>query len=128
MVTQAFANAVVSQGIKNASVINISSIVAKMGNIGQANYTASKAGVTLLTTTACKEFGKFGIRCNTILPGFIKSPMTDSVPDKVMQKFLSLIPLGRIGQPTEVAEVIAFLASDKSSYVNGAAIEITGGF
>lgn len=101
-------------------------------------------GVELLTKVASKEYGKFGIRVNTVLPGFIETPMTDAVPEKLKAKFVSLIPIGRFGQPegewikslitlitaffVEVAEVIAFLASDKSSYINGTSIEVAGGF
>lgn len=85
--------------MRGGSIINIASIVGKYGNIGQTNYCASKAGVELLTKTAAKEFGKFGIRCNVILPGFIKSPMTDAVPEKVQEKFMGMIPCGRFGQP-----------------------------
>lgn len=96
---QAFANAIVQNNITNASIINISSIVAKYGNIGSSHYCASKAGVEILTKTAAKEFGKFGIRCNAVLPGFIKSPMTDIVPDKVKTKFLKSIATGRFGDP-----------------------------
>jgi len=128
LVTQTFAQAIVEKKVPKASIINIASIVGKYGNIGQANYCASKAGVELLTKTAAKEFGQFGIRCNAVLPGFIKSPMTAAVPDKVMTKVMPLIPCKRMGEPEEVAEVITFLASEKSSYVNGALIEITGGF
>lgn len=86
-------------GITNASVINISSIVARDGNIGQTNYSASKAGVILLTKTACKEFGKFGLRVNTILPGMIDTPILQTVPDKIKEKFLKMISLGRFGKP-----------------------------
>lgn len=94
-----FANAIIENQISSASIINIASIVGKYGNIGQANYCASKAGVELLTKTAAKEFGKFSIRCNAILPGFIKSPMTDIIPEKVKEKFIPLIPCGRFGDP-----------------------------
>lgn len=100
MVMQVFANMLLEKGIQGASIINISSIVGKYGNIGQANYSASKAGVITLTKTGCKEFGKFGIRCNCILPGFINTPMTKLVPDKVVQKIVPLIPLGRFGEAT----------------------------
>lgn len=100
MVLQTFANAIVQNNVTNGSIINLASIVGKYGNIGQCNYAASKSGVELLTKTAAKEFGKFGIRCNTILPGFIKSPMTDAVPDKVKQKFIASIPCGRFGDPS----------------------------
>ncbi|XP_012525841.1 estradiol 17-beta-dehydrogenase 8 [Monomorium pharaonis] len=112
---------------KNSSIINISSIVGKRGNIGQSNYCASKAGVVAMTKSASMEFGQFGIRVNVVLPGFIDTPITATVPDKVKDLFIKNIPLQRLGKPQEVAEVIAFLASDKSSYVNGASIEVTGG-
>lgn len=98
MVMQVFANMLIERDVKGASIINISSIVGKYGNIGQANYSASKAGVVTLTKTASKEFGKFGIRCNCILPGFINTPMTKLVPDKVIQKILPHIPSGRFGE------------------------------
>lgn len=112
---------------KDSSIINLSSIIGKVGNIGQANYAASKAGVIAITKTACLEFGQFGIRVNAVLPGFIETPMTETVPDNVKEMFVKRIPLRRMGKPEEVAEVIAFLASSKSSYVNGVSLEITGG-
>ncbi|XP_039302560.1 estradiol 17-beta-dehydrogenase 8 [Solenopsis invicta] len=112
---------------KDSSIINISSIFAKRENIGHSNYCASKAGVVAMTKTASMEFGQFGIRVNSVLPGFIDTPMTATVPDKLKELFIKNIPLQRCGKPQEVAEVIAFLASDKSSYVNGASIEVTGG-
>lgn len=80
-----------------------------------------------MTKTASREFGKFGIRVNCVLPGFINTPMTETVPQKVKDIMTMQCPLRRFGSPEEVAEVIAFLASDKSSYVNGASIEVTGG-
>lgn len=147
LVIQAFANSIIQHGIKSASIVNIASIVGKYGNVGQANYSASKSGVELLTRTASKELSQFGIRVNVVLPGMISTPMTDAVPDKVKAKFMQMIPLNRFGDPSgnelnqlyyifptyvsfisEVAEVINFLASDKSSYVNGASIDVTGGF
>lgn len=121
------ANAMVEKNITNGTIINLGSIASKIGNIGQANYTSSKAGVEAMTKTASKEFGKFGIRVNCILPGFILTPMTEDVPQKVKDIMTMQCPLRRFGNPEEVAEVIAFLASDKSSYVNGASIEVTGG-
>ncbi|KOX79360.1 Estradiol 17-beta-dehydrogenase 8 [Melipona quadrifasciata] len=110
-----------------SSIVNVSSIIGKTGNMGQANYAASKAGVIALTQTASLEFGQFGIRVNAVLPGFIETPMTETVPDNVKQLFIQKIPLHRMGKPEEVAEVITFLASSKSSYINGASIEVTGG-
>ncbi|XP_015433671.1 PREDICTED: estradiol 17-beta-dehydrogenase 8 [Dufourea novaeangliae] len=116
-----------AQASKDGSIVNLSSISGKAGNIGQANYAASKAGVIALTQTACYEFGQFGVRVNAVLPGFIQTPMTETVPDKVQQLVIKKISLGRMGKPEEVAEVITFLASSKSSYVSGASIEVTGG-
>ncbi|XP_076183667.1 (3R)-3-hydroxyacyl-CoA dehydrogenase [Ptiloglossa arizonensis] len=111
-----------------SSIVNVGSLVGKIGNIGSANYAASKAGVEALSKTASLEFGQFGIRVNTVLPGFIQTPMTDVVPEKVKQMMVKRIPLRRMGTPEEVAQVITFLASSESSYVNGASIDITGGF
>ncbi|XP_076286202.1 (3R)-3-hydroxyacyl-CoA dehydrogenase [Lasioglossum baleicum] len=116
-----------AEASKDGSIINLSSIIAKVGNIGQANYAASKAGVIALTKSASLEFGQFGIRVNAVLPGFIETAMTETVPDNVKQMFIKRIPLRRMGQPEEVAEVITFLASGKSSFINGASIEVTGG-
>ncbi|XP_024943985.1 estradiol 17-beta-dehydrogenase 8 [Cephus cinctus] len=109
------------------SIVNMGSIIGKFGNIGQVNYGASKAGVENITKTAAAEFGKFGVRVNTVLPGFISTPMTDVVPDKIKEIFMNKIALRRLGKPEEVAELVLFLASDRSSYINGASIEITGG-
>lgn len=125
---QACASAMAEQNITDGSIINIGSIVGKIGNIGQVNYTASKAGVEAMTKTASKEFGKFGVRVNCILPGFINTPMVESVPQKVKDIMMMQCALRRLGTPEEIAEVIAFLASTKSSYINGASIEVTGGF
>ncbi|KAJ6643241.1 (3R)-3-hydroxyacyl-CoA dehydrogenase [Pseudolycoriella hygida] len=127
LVMQNFAQAMVAHNIGGGSIVNIASIVGKTGNMGQVNYASSKSGVESMTRVASKEFGKFNIRVNAILPGFIKSPMTDKVPDKVKEIYLQSCALKRFGQPEEIAEVISFLASDKSSFVNGASIEVTGG-
>lgn len=124
---QSCVNAMVEQNVTNGSIINLGSIVSKIGNMGQANYVSSKAGVEAITKTASREFGKLGIRVNCILPGFINTPMTESVPQKVKDIMTMQCPLRRFGNPEEIAEVIAFLASDKSSYINGASIEVTGG-
>ncbi|XP_076005948.1 (3R)-3-hydroxyacyl-CoA dehydrogenase [Genypterus blacodes] len=127
LLTQAVAQALVACGAPKGSIITVGSIVGKVGNIGQANYAASKAGVEGLTKTAAKELSRFGIRCNCVLPGFISTPMTEKVPDKVINKMMSLVPLGRMGQPAEVADVCAFLASDESRYITGESIQVTGG-
>lgn len=123
-----FANAMVEHNVSEGSIINLGSIVGKIGNVGQVNYSASKAGVEAMTRTASKEFGKFQIRVNSVLPGFINTPMTETVPQKVKDIMVMQCALRRFGKPEEVAEVIAFLASNKSSYINGISIEVTGGF
>jgi len=111
-----------------ASIVNISSIVAKYGNVGQCNYSASKAGVEAMTKSMAKELGRVGIRVNCILPGFIQTPMTDKIPDKIKEKLLMNIAMGRMGTVDEIAQVCLFLASNKmSSYVNGTSIDVTGG-
>uniref|UniRef100_A0A3P8T6W2 (3R)-3-hydroxyacyl-CoA dehydrogenase n=1 Tax=Amphiprion percula TaxID=161767 RepID=A0A3P8T6W2_AMPPE len=127
LVTQAVSQALVACGASKGSIVTVGSIVGKVGNLGQANYAASKAGVQGLTRTAAKELSRFGIRCNCVLPGFISTPMTEKVPEKVISKMQSLVPLGRMGEPAEVADVCAFLASDDSRYITGASIEVTGG-
>ncbi|XP_032515954.1 estradiol 17-beta-dehydrogenase 8 isoform X1 [Danaus plexippus] len=127
LVMQTFAKALTEASLPG-SIINISSIVGKYGNMGQTNYSASKAGVVAMTQTAAKELGKFNIRVNAILPGFIKTPIISTVPDKVKENLLKLVPLGRLGEPSEIAEVITFLSSEKSSFITGAAIDVTGGF
>jgi len=109
------------------TIVNISSVTAKMGNMGQCNYAPSKAAVETLTRVASKEFAKFGIRVNTVIPGFINTPMTAAVPDKVKELIVKQIAMRRFGDPEEVSDTIAFLASDKSSFVTGASIEVSGG-
>lgn len=109
------------------AIVNISSVTAKMGNMGQSNYAPSKAAVETLTRVAAKEFAKFGIRVNTVIPGFINTPMTATVPDKVKDLVRSQIAMRRFGEPEEVSDTIAFLSSDKSSFVTGASIEVSGG-
>ena len=109
------------------SIVNISSIVARLGNIGQCNYAPSKAAVESLTRVSSKEFAKFGIRVNTVIPGFVKTPMTENIPEKVRELMLSTIALKRFGEAEEISDTIAFLASDKSAFITGASIEVTGG-
>uniref|UniRef100_A0A915BU48 (3R)-3-hydroxyacyl-CoA dehydrogenase n=1 Tax=Parascaris univalens TaxID=6257 RepID=A0A915BU48_PARUN len=127
LVMQAFTQLAVERH-QIQSVINLSSIVGKIGNIGQVNYAATKAGVIGLTKTAAKELAKTGIRINAILPGFIKTPMTAAIPEKVLSPLCAQIPMGRMGKPEEIADAALFLASDLSTYVTGASIEVTGGF
>jgi 17beta-estradiol 17-dehydrogenase/3alpha(17beta)-hydroxysteroid dehydrogenase (NAD+) len=109
------------------SIINISSITARMGNMGQCNYAPSKAAVETISRVAAKEFARYGIRVNTIVPGFINTPMTHTVPDKVKDMIIGGIALRRFGEPEEVSDTVAFLASDKSSFITGASIEVSGG-
>lgn len=112
---------------KKGSIINVASIVGVMGNAGQANYVASKAGLIGLTKTTAKEFASRGIRCNAVAPGFIRSAMTDVLSDEVKQKYFDSIPLGKFGETDDIANVVAFLASDMSNYVTGQVINIDGG-
>ena len=98
-----------------------------LGNVGQSNYAASKGGVVSLTRTLALELGKRRIRVNALAPGFIETPMTDAVPDRVREKAVASIPLGRVGQPEEIAAVALFLASDEASYVTGQTLLIDGG-
>jgi 3-oxoacyl-[acyl-carrier protein] reductase len=109
------------------SVINISSMSGKVGNPGQTNYSAAKAGLIGLTKAAAKEGARYGIRVNAIQPGFIRTAMTDKMPADVLSERIAEIPLGRIGEPGDVANAAVFLASDLSSYLTGITIEVSGG-
>jgi 3-oxoacyl-[acyl-carrier protein] reductase len=109
------------------SVINISSMSGKVGNPGQTNYSAAKAGLIGLTKAAAKEGARYGIRVNAIQPGFIRTAMTDGMPQDVLSERIAEIPLGRIGEPLDVANTALFLASDLSSYLTGITIEVSGG-
>jgi len=112
---------------KNGSIINMSSVVGVSGNAGQANYSASKAGMIGLAKSVAKELGSRGIRANAIAPGFIITEMTGALPDKVREEWEKQIPLRRGGTPEDVANVALFLASDLSSYVSGQVIPVCGG-
>ncbi|MFO0972799.1 MAG: 3-oxoacyl-[acyl-carrier-protein] reductase [Phycisphaerae bacterium] len=108
-------------------IINIASVSGLMGNAGQANYAAAKAGVVGLTKTVAKELAKRGVTCNAVAPGFIRTDMTNVLPEKVKEAVLPLIPLQRFGEPEEVASVVLFLASGAAAYVNGQTIAVDGG-
>ncbi len=108
-------------------IVNMASVAGRYGNQGQANYSASKAGLIGLTKTTAKEFASRSITCNAVAPGIIKSKMTDVLPEEVREKYLENIPLGRFGTPEDVANVVAFLASDDAAYVTGQVIDIDGG-
>ncbi|MBO8160054.1 MAG: 3-oxoacyl-[acyl-carrier-protein] reductase [Thermosipho sp. (in: Bacteria)] len=125
--TQAVAPVMIKQG--KGSIINTSSIVGVFGNIGQTNYSATKAGVIGMTKTWAKELARKGaqIRVNAVAPGFIRTPMTEKVPEKILQALNDKIPLKRMGEPEEVANLYLFLASDESSYITGQVIGIDGG-
>ena len=111
----------------SGKIINISSISAETGNIGQSNYSASKGGVISFTKTVAKEYARDGIIVNVIAPGFIETKMLETIPEKVMQKILDQIPLGRLGKPEEVAKLVRFLASEDANYITGQVININGG-
>lgn len=112
---------------RNGVIINMSSIVGVQGNAGQANYSASKAGILGFTKSIARELGSRNIRCNAIAPGFIRTEMTDALPADVTAGWSKLIPLQRMGETEDVANVALFLASDMGSYVNGQVISVCGG-
>ena len=112
---------------KSGAIVNIASIVGVMGNFGQANYSASKAGVIGLTKTLAREVASRGIRVNAIAPGFIDTEMTQVLDEEVRQKLIEQIPLARLGLPEDVARCVNFLVSDKSSYITGQVINLNGG-
>ncbi len=112
---------------RSGSIINIASVVGLMGNAGQANYAASKGGVIAFTKSVAKELSSRNIRANAVAPGFISSKMTDALSDEVRQKMLDAIPLASFGTPQDVANAVAFLASDQSSYITGQVISVNGG-
>jgi 3-oxoacyl-[acyl-carrier protein] reductase len=108
-------------------ILNASSVVGLYGNVAQTNYAATKSGVIGLTKTWAKELGGRGIRVNAVAPGFIETPMTDAVPDKVLDKMEGDTPLGRLGLPEDIAKAYLYLASDEASYVNGEILSVDGG-
>ena len=122
---QAVADTMVAQG--SGVILNASSVVGIYGNFGQTNYAASKFGVIGFTKTWSRELGPKGIRVNAVAPGFVNTPMVAAMPEKVRQDLEAKVPLKRLGQPEEIANVYAFLASDEASYINGEVIEVSGG-
>ncbi len=108
-------------------IVNISSVVAEMGNAGQANYVAAKAGLIGLTKAIAMEIASRNITVNAVAPGFIETPMTDVLPDKVKEDLKTRIPLGRMGAPRDVAAAIVFLASDEAGYITGHVLDVNGG-
>ena len=109
-------------------IVNIASVVGRMGNVGQANYSASKAGVIALTKTTAREFGSRNITANAIAPGYIQTDMTEKLPQEARDAFLVNIPLKRAGLPADVANAVCFFCSDESAYVTGQVMNVCGGF
>ena len=112
---------------KRGAIINMSSISGKVGMVGQTNYSAAKAGIVGMTKAAAKELAYLGVRVNAIAPGLIRSAMTEAMPQRIWDSKVAEVPMGRAGEPSEVASVALFLASDLSSYMTGTVMEITGG-
>jgi len=123
--TQAVAPIMIKQGY--GRVVSASSVVGLYGNFGQTNYVATKAGVIGMTKVWARELGKRGITCNVIAPGFIATDMTKSMPEKILQGMIDHTPVGRLGQPADIAYAYLFLASDEAGFINGAVLSVDGG-
>ena len=113
--------------VRYGKIVNIASVVGRMGNVGQANYSASKAGVIALTKTTAREFGSRNITANAIAPGFIQTDMTEKLPQEARDAFLVNIPLKRAGLPADVANAVCFFCTDESAYVTGQVMNVCGG-
>jgi 3-oxoacyl-[acyl-carrier protein] reductase len=112
---------------RKGKIVNIASVVGEMGNVGQANYSASKAGVIGFTKTIAREFAQRGINVNAVAPGYIETPMTKALPEKVKEELRRMIPLERLGRPEDVAQAVLFLVSEASSYITGQVLNVNGG-
>jgi 3-oxoacyl-[acyl-carrier protein] reductase len=112
---------------RSGSIVNISSVVGQIGNAGQANYSASKAGIMGLTKTIAREVATRGVNVNAVAPGFINTEMTEVLPEKVKEGFMGQIPMKKLGEPEDVAEAVYWLASSKASYITGQVIHVNGG-
>ena len=112
---------------KSGKIINITSVVGHTGNLGQANYTASKAGIIAMSKSLAIEYAKKNININCISPGFIKTAMTDKIDEKFKEIIISKIPSARLGEPEDIANAVLFLASDQSNYINGETLHVNGG-
>jgi NAD(P)-dependent dehydrogenase (short-subunit alcohol dehydrogenase family) len=124
-VTRLFIDTMVTRGW--GRIINISSIVGRIGNIGQSNYAAAKAGLIGFTKTLAREYARKGVTVNAIAPGFVKTRMLDGVPDKAMESVLNMTPVGRLGDPMEIAAGVVYLASESAGFVTGHVLDINGG-
>ena len=112
---------------KSGKIVSIASVSGEMGNPGQANYAASKAGVIGFTKTIAREFAGRGINVNAIAPGYIQTPMTDAIPEKAKEELKRMIPMERLGRPEDVAQAVLFLVSENSSYITGQVLNVNGG-
>ncbi|MBQ7251684.1 MAG: 3-oxoacyl-[Kiritimatiellae bacterium] len=112
---------------RGGAIVNMASVVGLMGNAGQANYTASKAGLIALTKTTARELGPRGVRANAIAPGFVHTAMTDALPEAVREGMLKIIPLGRAAEPEEIADAAVFLAGPRARYITGQVLAVCGG-
>ena len=112
---------------KSGAIVNTSSVVAVYGNFGQTNYVASKSGIIGMTKVWARELGRKGVRVNAVAPGFIATEMVLTVPENILNNLKEKTPLGRLGEPEEIANVYLFLVSEESSYINGALIQVDGG-
>ena len=112
---------------KSGKIVNITSVVGHTGNLGQANYTASKAGIVAMSKSLAIEYAKKNININCISPGFIKTAMTDKIDEKFKEVIISKIPSARLGEPNDIANAVLFLSSDQSDYINGETLHVNGG-
>ena len=112
---------------KSGKIVNITSVVGHTGNVGQANYTASKAGIIAMSKSLAIEYAKKNININCISPGFIKTAMTDKIDDKFKETIISKIPSARLGEPDDIANAVVFLSSNQSNYINGETLHVNGG-
>jgi 3-oxoacyl-[acyl-carrier protein] reductase len=120
----------VSRGMmkrRGGSIVNLSSIVGLHGNWGQSNYAASKGGIVAFTKSLAQELGSRGVRANVVAPGYIKTQLTDAIPEEAQQQMLGLTPLGRFGEPEDVARTVRFLSSDDASFITGEVVIVGGG-